>query len=686
MSGGGWTVAETAVVRPPPTRRTLSRQSSTGSQSEQTSSSLKRRKGARLSGEHHVRWSDRSQSEEELDKLLDGLEELTVTLPQVNFNSPQSFPEASSPKVSPTKASAASTEFPTRNIRSEAGAARPGPPPPPPTSTLPKRCQGDGEEQKPEKLGDPLDHLASDRHLVVTGASQAPRVGGGRAGETLTELDGRRSHFNATNDWLTKEALQREKPLPFTSKTSSEPRDRPYHTLKGSKPFSYIHQGEMANAGKLTGSGVGMLRQAGLESPGLLRKIMASDDRLDLSDVDRPESPPKFTSTPKISQENNTNRLKDELMKENRAGATSVGRSYQQPLNAASSNMSEASRKGERTIKIERSQALHFPEAFEQRREPETFTQRPSPYASDHLNDVEASLTWLERQQQKLRERRELERKRSGLRAQHLESDLKSSLALAAINAAKQDDKSKMRSETTDYASDATSLLYSEVSSTRESSPHKFTGGQQEYHQTRNIPVRVESVPRSDGHQSQWSQPAVNPQQITGFSNGTSGRVSNSNAIYGTTVRHEVNADMDLARSNHQSSSYGQTSLTRQNSDLSFDRMRPGWNRRRLRYDSGDSDSNAGVTTDLFRQRTLGVSNTSLESAGTLMWGGSSQAGSRPITPAFPSSGPPTPLLGQRGMAFNGYASQHGSRATSPGASKCRLTLINYRHTTTNPP
>merc|ERR1719369_2690138 len=91
--------------------------------------------------------------------------------------------------------------------------------------------------------------------------------------------------------------------------------------------------------------------------------------------------------------------------------------------------------------------------------------------SSDNRSE-EDRLTWLQKQQRKLQERREVQKK-SQQESAYLIKELKTSLQRARSGG----------TETTDgYASDVNSLLYSETS--RESSPAK---------QIYNVPLRVES-------------------------------------------------------------------------------------------------------------------------------------------------------------------------------------------------
>ena len=206
----------------------------------------------------------------------------------------------------------------------------------------------------------------------------------------------------------------------------------------------------------------------------------------------------------------------------------------------------------------------------------------------------EASLTWLQKQQKKLEERKVAQRRREMGSNPHSESklmqELKSSL-----------DRARSETTTDGYAASVTdSLLFSETS-TRESSPHK----------PRIIPIQIDNGQNGHHYPVKTSTPK-----------------SNSSGMTSSSANHEASAiKLSSGRGN---SSQSASSLNRNASDTSYDRSRP-LIQRRLRYDSESeqSVSNGG------QNMASAVSNTSIDSLG-----------SRPITPGFPTV-PPTPVFGQ---------------------------------------
>lgn len=163
----------------------------------------------------------------------------------------------------------------------------------------------------------------------------------------------------------------------------------------------------------------------------------------------------------------------------------------------------------------------------------------------------EASLTWLQKQQRKLEERRAAQRRREGhftSTESSLMRELKTSL-----------DRARSETTTDGYAaSETASLMFSETS--RESSPHK----------SRIVPIQLEN--NGFGHQQpqRTSTPKSRPSQ------------------------QPPNTEQ-------------QTNLTRHVSDTSYDRSRP-LIQRRLRYDSeGEQSLNGHVIHSA-------ASNTSIDS------------------------------------------------------------------------
>ena len=241
----------------------------------------------------------------------------------------------------------------------------------------------------------------------------------------------------------------------------------------------------------------------------------------------------------------------------------------------------------------------------------------------------EERMSWLQRQQQKLQERREGQKKTQQESA-FLIKELKTSLERARSGG----------TETTDgYASDVNSLLCSETS--REPSPAK----QQVY----QVPLQVEE--RAPPVQQPESKSSFQNSDLRGANSETRARSSSEVGTRST----ESGFHSSESSSQQQSFSSVQTSessnqqiyssvqkrsmtpsmsskkaaelksmLNRQRSDTSYDRSWPGVQRRRQ-----DSESEA----ELSMLRTNGAQNGScgsIDSAGMLC------GGSRPITPAFP--------------------------------------------------
>ncbi len=551
MSVGGWTVAETAQVRtgggggggggrPKSAQSVLQ---SPPARPGGNSSSLKR---------NHVRWRDDNDLEErscsqdvDLDKLLDGLEQLTEALPDLRQDQGE------------------------RQLETSGG-------------VLHSRS---GKEEEEETAA----------VAAAAAAASVAKVNKDR----LNNLDGgvlkihEQQNCRARSPLNRQDCIDEDKPNNVadvaTTKVLLQSRDtyehvdspsfsRPYHTLRDSKPFSYIHSSRDMSRSSSREALTNF--QAGLESPGLLRKILGKGDE---------------------GKENSINGLSPRHTN-----------GHMTPLHSSTPEFSRDASK-------------------------------PSQYISHltiHTSDEEASLTWLERQQLKLRQRRENDNcARKGVQKQ-LVDEFKSYLS-----------PSNARSETTTdgYASSDVgnvTNIYSEAS-TRESSP----GTKQQHHQQHiyNIPVKIEQSYSSNNDRDNWQQPASNASTL---------RASNNQDHYGTRT------------------SYGYSSLSRQRSDTSFDRSRPFINTRQ-RYNSGsESEAAFNYSSDLFGrgagQLHRGGSNTSLDSASQFnhYWGGAT-TGWRPTTPAFPPpSAPPTPVFGRPSPAASIYNQPLGGGGNSRLSSR----------------
>ncbi len=373
------------------------------------------------------------------------------------------------------------------------------------------------------------------------------------------------------------------------------------HILEEPEPYANIDVDRfMMNTRHITRSGsreaMGAC-QAGLESPGLLRKIMGvgenegvtierksspflqnADDLFD--DRERRKMSPLYSSTPKVSRE-------------------------------------------------EKASAYLFPRV--------TVPASSPLMDGHHFDDLEASLTWLERQQRKLQEKRHTEM-RNGNKDR---SKVMNGYHRAQSETASRDGYS---------GGVLSSGLYPGVSGRESTSPHKTLP----YNKPAvNIPVRVDPTYYQLQQQAQTYHTLNNA----------------SLASANTRDRYYYERQQQEYSPSYGGSSIGRrpTSLSRQKSDTSFDRSRPFINRR-LAY---DSESESELVTDLFGRKGGGNvygSNSSIDST-TLQWGPAgvggyySHPGSRPITPAFPSA-PSTPVFGGKSATL-----QHCGRAASPAGS-----------------
>ena len=239
-------------------------------------------------------------------------------------------------------------------------------------------------------------------------------------------------------------------------------------------------------------------------------------------------------------------------------------------------------------------------------------------------------MSWLQRQQQKLQERREGQKKTQQESA-FLIKELKTSLERARSGG----------TETTDgYASDVNSLLCSETS--REPSPAKQQIFQVPLQVEERAPVQQESKTQQSSFQNSDLRGANSETRARSSSEvGTRSSESGFHSSESSSQQQGFSS-VQTSESSHQQiySSVQKRSLTpsmsskkaaelksmlnRQRSDTSYDRSWPGVQRRRQ-----DSESEA----ELSMLRTNGVQNGScgsIDSAGMLC------GGSRPITPAFP--------------------------------------------------
>ena len=665
MSSGGWTVADTATLKPKsskgsPQKQQLQQEPKSPPELQSSVRDSTVHTGAVKRGEHHVRWSDnfRSKSEEDLDKLLDGLTELTETLPDLKETESKSFstpirnksegeqlyavPEAKNGSVPKKKHVSPNVNKSEEKIVNVNKQPRPvvlpedGVPDRPPPPSFDAISGKNGRARSPLSRQDGLDTI--DNSITFPSVRQTRQLLQSRdtysaGGSLYSGSDGGSNNNNSNGNAS----------------------NQPYHTLQNSKPFSYIRMngagGSIPGSRNLsrTSSREALANaNVGLESPSLLRKIIGGIEDTDRSDKEpTPEPAFKEKTSPKTRQIP--------------LGQTSNGVQSERFTSTASYTVQDASNPRENP-----SQNII------------------NPYASDE----EASLSWLDRQKKKLLERRETERRRGPKSTEPMMNELKSALP-------PQTSEHQPKSETTTdgYVSDLASMLYSETSSTRESSPNKMQEQYQRIQQQNaslyNVPVKVDTGYYNKQSQLHQQRQTNNQSQQAASYNVEptyTSTYNTSNGQYGVPQSYMQYQQQQQQYHQQQQQYYqqyynqyqstpndyygrqGPTSLSRQRSDTSYDRSRP-FISRRLRFDS-ESESELQVSDLFSRGRSNGLhnSNTSIDSASAYhqVWG---SPGSRPITPAFPAAS--TPSGGHRSGSLqrgvNGlYWSQ---RAGSPAGS-----------------
>lgn len=202
---------------------------------------------------------------------------------------------------------------------------------------------------------------------------------------------------------------------------------QPYHMMEDSKPFSYI---PMNNGGSRPGSRSSQRpRAGGLESPSLLRRIMGQGEEDEAqSEADFPPPPSSKESTPAVN---------------GNGAASAYNGDRGQAQAQAAHQLAELQQKQAQLLLEQQQQLLHRQHQILQQQAkltspsptPSSVTSPPS-YTNYLLkkpgeSDEEATMTWLERQQVKLQERREVERRRvqrNNTSNKFLMNELKSSL------------------------------------------------------------------------------------------------------------------------------------------------------------------------------------------------------------------------------------------------------------------
>lgn len=754
-------------------------QLSSGAQGGQRPSSNTLRRSNSSGKNNHVRWSDtfhRSKSEEELDKLLDGLDQLTETLPDLQHSSPgfnkvggsPSKPSQTSPvKTKPSKTFASASplaspvsssssysvpqtgQFPSSNHSSSQqispyGGGQGGQftqvgkeTPNVNTDVLgsyggvnafgPSRGQKENNDNNVNSNRSALHKsVVQHQHLVNSHSKPSitsPDYSSIGSPESTSECESGVVSSSIPSVRQTRQILlSRETYDPCPSETSqmdggtatatSGPYRQPYHTLNDSKPFSYIRAtvGGSKPASRAQSREALNMTNSGLESPSLLRKLMGGGRERDhLNGADSPEMTIPIQSIPKSQQSSVHIEIRPSSETQNGSswpnqnGDRIIPVNHQASSSAPPSTPTRGFQKSERTVPIQHSgqRSIH-PDQTDSSSSANNFTSSafisPAPYpdndfhlTSSALADMEASLSWLERQQKKLNEKRELDRKKQNRTIHHhhhefdtMVNDLRSASASANYN-----NPSGPKSETTTdgYASDLASMLYSETS-TRESSPFKpqttvKPPNQSQPPPTYTVPLKVDPgyYDHSRNSTSYASNNNTNNNNTMQFQKQKTATLNSTSNSSSSTLKNQTTSQFNSINQHNTPSpaTYNRaSSLSRQNSDTSYDRVRP-FVSRRVKY---DSESEVDGMSDVASQQhstyhTLGrsrnglhASNTSLESSAFQL--GGSQMGSRPITPAFPSI-PGTPYLNQSsGFSHGRSSSLHrgmaNSRAPSPGS------------------
>ena len=432
--------------------------------------------------------------------------------------------------------------------------------------------------------------------------------------------------------------------------TATDYNTQPYHTRTGSKPFSYIPN--MGGSSKASSRNISRASSKealshpggmGLESPSLLRKILNVNGS-NTNGTSRPMSPNIVSS--RNSPAPNSTPVVNNITINYNAPVPSNKSSNATPQFSAPFEASFSTSNNSQNIYNFQSSSLLSPSLVpidsetKQQHRSSTNMQinsngsivnneetKHSSKLIEHMNttDEEASLTWLQKQQKKLMERRNRQRSReSRERDGDMMNELKTSLQSARLD-------SKPPSTTPITAQVMPNNKYSSNSDITTTFNHSMMSHASNTSYNQSIPVTtpatIKPAPPSYQHDYQYRQQNVSQptQQLV-----------------------------------------APTLLQRQKSDTSYDRQRPifGANRR-MRYDSETDSNNISLnnTTALsqypnnYYQHPRTSSVTSIDSSSHIFMSNGGGTGfnstnnslpnSRPITPGFPCSVPTTPYFNQ---------------------------------------
>jgi len=593
----------------------------------------------------------KSQSSEQLDKLLAGLDELSGNLPDLNSVG--------------TKTDSPTRKFPAWNASSSPAQNH--------NNTLSgSNSQVQGRQSLDRDDCPPsLEREASPRVATMPPAHNLrPRTAESSSGNTNGVAKNERNTENTRTyeddlDYVLEKDTDTGIKGPekkvlvgvdnygevYSDKNTME-EAAPYHTRYDSKPFSYIRQNPSVPTSKNVSrcssrEAIDGGRGRGLESPSLLRKVIGVAQ----AEIESPPASPAFNSPsrnnsfsfnqrqPSFATSSAHNEAASSFSNSSFSEANVRGNNTSTEVNVSFNNNSTSgcgnfsngvsSYNNSTFLSALNNTSSVLENSFSEINDSlgKNSDTGGAKLSADNRSE-EDRLTWLQKQQKKLQERREVQKKTQQESA-YLIKELKTSLQRARSGG----------TETTDgYASDVNSLLYSETS--RESSPAK---------QIYNVPLRVETETSANNVTSSFQN-------------------ESSNNIYSSVTKRSQTPTLSSQRAQEM-----KQMLSRQRSDTSYDRHRPMVQKKRH-----DSESENELISDYhFRNGTPMRSNghqngscNSIDSAGALGGYLSSAPGSRPITPAFPQV-PSTPYFNQ---SSNTLPPKSPSMFQSRGGSRMDLT------------
>ena len=418
---------------------------------------------------------------------------------------------------------------------------------------------------------------------------------------------------------------------------------QPYHTRMDSKPFSYIRT-NMGGSSKASSRNISRASSKealshpggiGLESPSLLRKILDVNGSSGSSNATppRPMSPHIISSrnSPAPLSNNIKNGIDSRLQSPHILSSQTPSMSQKIPQFSAPFETGSSYGNAQNLYNFQTSTLLSpsvVPIEVKQQHRSSTNMQissnggiidapvdenRNSSNLIKHMKttDEEASMTWLQKQQAKLKDRRENHRRRESRdRDGDMMNELRTSLNTARLNdkplsdVGKVVDLTNMHSTTSGNISRVNHTLMMSATPNRSTTPTLLT-------------TNISTPPHQYDYRQQKQPNNVPPTQQL----------------------------------------ISPSLLQRQKSDSSYDRQRPIFvtNRGRMRYDSeseANTSSNQQYNNGSYYQHPRTSSTTSIDSSNMFLSNSANSCNnslpnSRPITPGFPCSAPATPYFNQ---------------------------------------